>query len=231
MHILNSTSLVSTTCTAEFSAKPKVREVSSQTAVTFPPILPKEVEDLLKKYHFIDNNDETESCEKEVDTSMMDISTLRRKLFILRPETPTDEYFGFDSQRLDLSPAPGTPELTQCCDDKSGANQTNNDSYGSDMFGELSPIQHCTPVSTSNDVSMLSEYGSDKTPSRRQTCKRFKKKGKNLSESFCFLSDDFKENNVDNLLSDSFDRPKRFARFDSGFADKEEDSKLADFMQ
>jgi hypothetical protein len=256
MKIVNSTALL-----AEPSESPAYelkRDIATQTALTFPPILPKEVEDLLKKYRFIENN-ESQRCEElEDDTlditsqsnkSMMDISVLRRKLFINRPESPSDDmpYETFGAQlHLEFSPPPRTPELSRSCNKApvDSAALKSNDSFGSDMFGELSPIQACSSPSFSNDVSMISDRGQEQTPSRKG-CRRLKKKGKNLSESFCLLQNEFngcsnddgvlsdKENQIDSIVTREIvsDPPKRFARFDSGFSN-DEDSKLsADFMQ
>lgn len=195
-------------------------DVATQTALTLPAKLPKEVEDLLKKYQLFDNeNDETDSAETEAldstsqsNRSMMDVSTLRRKLFINRPTTPTDNFMHDELQNADLSPAPRTPELSRGNCDR----QTTSGPFGSE-FGELSPI---SPIyMSSNDVSMLSEFGNDRTPSRGHGCKKLKKKGKNLSESFCLLQNsiDFKD------LQDSTEAPKRF---DSG-CPTDEDSRLS----
>lgn len=197
------------------------KEAASQTLFTFPPKLPKEVEDVLRKYQLLnDENDETENYETETldlttqsNRSMMDVSTLRRKLFINRPTTPND-FVPDELYNVDLSPAPRTPELTN----KSCDRPATNGSFGSE-FGELSPI---SPINmSSNDVSMMSECGNDRTP-RGFGCKKMKKKGKNLSESFCLLqhSEEFKDHH------DSIEAPKRF---DSGFP-TDEDSKLS-FMQ
>lgn len=192
-------------------------EIATQTSITLPPTLPKEVENLLKKYQFMDeDNDEMDNCEMEAldvtshsNRSMMDVSTLRRKLFIIRPATPTDEFKPDELCNADLSPAPRTPELTRGSND----HPANSGSFGSE-FGELSPISSINM--SSNDVSMLSECGKERTPSRGNGCKKMRKKGKNLSESFCLFqnSDEFKDSN---------EAPKRF---DSGFP-TDEDSKLS----
>lgn len=218
---------------------PQTREIASQTALTLPPELPKEVEDLLMKYNIIYSNDKTQSFEKEtLDTtsqsnqSMMDVSTLRRKLFINRPTTPSDGY-AFDNSNLNLSPAPRTPELTKSCDVLDGE-ASKNDSFGSepDNFDwQLSPIRAFSPANlSSNDVSMLSENGHDKTPSRGQGCK--KPKGKNLHSSFCLImqnsSDDL--HGEEFLPAESIKGPvtkQTFRRFDSGFPADDEESKLS----
>lgn len=236
MKIVNSTVLHPCQSSSSADTSQPKRDIATQTAFTFPPILPKEIEDLFMKYRHDDEN----ACDSEsmvtLDTteqnnrSMMDISVLRRKLFINQPESPyCDDAFG-DHLGLELSPPPRTPELTGSCNKQvnHSANLKSNDS-----FGDLSPISRdCS--SPSLDISMMSDCGQEKTPSRKEELKKLKKKGKNLSESFCFLQNEFqddlasdKENNFKNLLSE----PKRFGRFDSGFS-ADEDSKLsAEFMQ
>lgn len=207
--------------------------MASQTLYTFPPTLPRELEELLKKYHIVD-------CDADMTTtgfldntsdsnrSMMDVSVLRRKLFINHPESPecddtSDECFGAD---LNFSPPPRTPELTRYSDDKAVNSATptrkRNDSFG-DMFGELSPIRSCSsPVEVTHDISMLSDCGKEQTPSGRKG-RALKTKGKNLSESFTIAQNDVfaDKNQVDELLT----KPKRFGRFDSGF-DADEDSNM-----
>jgi len=142
------------------------RDIATQTALTFPPILPKEVENVLKKYNLLLNHEEEPSSALDCsvdnnDRSMMDVSTLRRKLFIKPPESPPrisgDDSFALD---INLSPAPKTPELTRSSIREtigSAPMMRSNDSFGSDMFGELSPIQCASPQlspSNNDDVSM-----------------------------------------------------------------------------
>lgn len=210
MKIVNSTALISNNLPSAELLRPEKSDQSSQTTLSFPPKLPKELEDLLKKYEFIE--EETDCA----NGSMMDISTLRRKLFIQAPESP--EEFNEESFCGDLSPPPRTPELTK---DKNttSSQECANDSFGSDMFGELSPIRKCSSPQVSADVSMVSDFGHE-TPSRGFYRK---KKGKNLSESFLSLQHEFdeKENNQ-TIVKEA----KRFARFDSGFPN-DEDSKLS----
>lgn len=210
----------------------KSRDVASQTVYTFPPTLPRELEELLKKYRFTESDADTTTTgfldnTNDSNRSMMDVSVLRRKLFINPPETPecddtSDECFGAD---LNFSPPPRTPELTRYSDDQvvNSATRKRNDSFG-DMFGELSPIRSCSsPVEVTHDISMLSDCGKEQTPSGRK-CRALKTKGKNLSESFTIAQNDVsadKENQVDELLT----KPKRFGRFDSGF-DADEDSSM-----
>lgn len=215
--IANSTALISNNLpNAEPQQNcPKRSDAASQTALTFPPKLPKEVEDLLKKYQFFEDEDANESIDK--NGSMMDISTLRRKLFIQKPDSPQPEDYDDESFGVHLSPPPRTPELTTGCDDNAAnsANLKGNDSFGSDMFGELSPIRKCSsPEIYSHDVSMMSDCGHEKTPSRGYFSR--KKKGKNLSESFCLLQHEFTEEFTENTIVK--EPPKRFTRFDSGFS-------------
>lgn len=246
-NIVNSTALLTSCVMSQVAdaGKHSKREIASQTVLTFPPILPKEVEELLKNYHYIDNNDaDLKEFDSTTDSnrSMMDISTLRRKLFINRPESPCCSSLEFLG--VNLSPAPQTPELTLSCQAMNSA--TRRDSFSCDMFGELSPIQACSSPMISNDISMTSDFGHE-TPSRRNFGRKtLQKKGKNLSESFCLLQNDFfdeasSENQVVEAIKEfpqnsfsvihSESVPLRFGRFDSGFP-ADDDSKLsAEFMQ
>lgn len=211
------------------------RDAVTQTAISLPPILPREVEDMLKRYQLINNdndlsrsNVEDEALDSSLSNrSMMDVSTLRRKLFINRPQTPTDNNELFNSCNVELSPAPRTPQLVRNSSElKHISLSAGNDSFSTDMFGELSPIKACTPIMTSSqDVSMMSENGHEKTPSRGHVRGKLRK-GKNLSESFCMLQDEFKENIEDLLPGTTKVTPKRFGRFDSGFS-ADEDSKFS----
>lgn len=213
---------------------PKRSDAASQTALTFPPTLPKEVEELLKKYQFFEDDEANESIDK--NGSMMDISTLRRKLFIQKPDSPQLDDYEDESFGVHLSPPPRTPELTTGCDDNAvnSANLKGNDSFGSDMFGELSPIRACSsPEIHSNDVSMMSDCGHEKTPSRGYFSR--KKKGKNLSESFCLLQHEFTEEFTEGFAEKDNtivkEPPKRFTRFDSGFSADEDSKFSAENMQ
>lgn len=140
---------------------------STQTALSFPPILPKDVEDILKRFTIIEESSSSNNMsanEEDGDRSMMDISTLRRKLFIKQPESPEfDDSYSDDTFAIHLSPAPNTPEFA-----KSGkrVSEDGNNSISSDMFGELSPISmpersfDCSsPMSSHqlNDISMASD--------------------------------------------------------------------------
>lgn len=231
MRIANSTV---NACSKAYKEVPDKREIASQTALTFPPELPKEVEDLLKKYHFITDDTQSlqseDSDESQNNRSMMDISTLRRKLFINRPETPSEG--STTNHSINLSPAPGTPELTRSvCEVTKHETVKSIDSFGSDHDNfdwQLSPIQALSPVNvSSNDVSMVSELGHDKTPLRGQSCKKLKKKGKNLHSSFCLIQSSSEDLQSEVFLSETVQAPKRFGRFDSGFPGDDEESKLS----
>lgn len=243
-HIVNSTALPQNF--AKFienrSECVQRHDVASQTVYSFPPILPKEIEDLLKKFRHDESQENefntTEKCylntSSQSNRTMMDISVLRRKLFINHPDSPEcedsipSESFG---AHLNFSPPPRTPELTRNADDQvvNSATQKSNDSFG-DMFGELSPIRSCSsPTELTHDISMLSDCGREQTPSLRRY-RNLKTKGKNLSESFTKFKDEVlcdKENQLDDLLT----KPKRFERFDSGFSADEDFKASAEFMQ
>lgn len=90
-----------------------------QTILTFPPILPKEVEDILAPYFsFHDNQQQTHESIIELDNSIdhdARDASLRRKLFNCSAASTASEGDRDDSLgNLDmrsLSPAPGTPEV------------------------------------------------------------------------------------------------------------------------
>lgn len=163
----NKTSAMIST-TSSFCRLNKRRDITTQTALSFPPNLPREIEDLLRQYQINDTTDDKLDLVKDdVDgnSSMMDISTLRRKLFIQCPESPeyvSDEAF---AANVNLSPAPKTPELTRSSFMSSQAKNNENafDVINGDMFGELSPIcnndssANCSPALSSNDISMTSD--------------------------------------------------------------------------
>lgn len=213
------------------------RDVESQTTLTFPSVLPQEVEEVLKKFNII-NDDGCENIAKQEDDneenrSMMDVSTLRRKLFINRPDSPETNLSTYDCYNVNLSPPPRTPELAgkESSAREIGIN-CESDSFG-DMFGEISPIEVLSPGFNNSvtDVSMTSDCH-EKTPSRREACIRLKRK--NLSESFCLMqnSEDFQDQ-IEDLLPEtrSVCPIKSFGRFDSGFP-AEEDSKFSsEYMQ
>lgn len=121
---------------------------STQTALSFPPILPKEIEDLLKRFQIEDSpsiNIEVEEEEKDEgcsgDRSMMDISTLRRKLFMKQPDSPEHNVScSDDTFAIHLSPAPRTPQLAKSSNSVRIIEDDENNFISSDMFGELSPI-------------------------------------------------------------------------------------------
>lgn len=141
---------------------------STQTALSFPPILPKEIEDLLKRFQIEDSNNKSFNEEDESrsgDRSMMDISTLRRKLFIKQPDSPEFNVSCSDDKfAVHLSPAPDSPQLAKSSNNLKIIEDGNN-SISSDMFGELSPISmpersfDCSsPMSSHlNDISMTSD--------------------------------------------------------------------------
>lgn len=229
-----STTAVASTSAAIFSVnqiRTEKRDMTTQTALSFPPNLPREIEDLLMQYQLTDEcntNDEGEN-----DRSMMDISTLRRKLFIL-PETPergeplAHENFAID---LNLSPAPRTPELNEfsrhslqlkfasagssalVTSDKINADDAKGQliqEIDGDLFGELSPIgkfDSSSPnsslimSSSTHDISMASDFGTqEQTPTgSRLRCNKLKKK--RLSDSFSMLNNEDslcdKENNFE----------------------------------
>lgn len=215
-------------------------DVASQTVYSFPPILPKEIEDLLKKFRHDESQENefntTVKClldtSSQSNRSMMDVSVLRRKLFINRPDSPECDDMPRESfgSHLNFSPPPRTPELTRNCDDQvvNSATKMRDDSFG-DMFGELSPIRSCSsPAEFSHDISMLSDCGKEQTPSIRRN-RNLKAKRKNLSESFTKFKDEVlsdKENQMEDLLT----KPIRFERFDSGFSADEDFKASAEFM-
>jgi len=224
-NIVNSTALL-----PDNSATHQKRDIASQTVLTFPPTLPKEIEDLLKNFRYNDNQEnrnfeETLDTTNQSDRSMMDISVLRRKLFISHESPVVQESFG-SHLNLDFSPPPRTPELTTSCVN-SGTLRC-SDSFNSDMFGELSPIRACSSPAFTNDISMISDCAQEKTPKTKGKALK-KKKGKNLSQSFCQIEQfpDDKESLIENPLL-----PESQPHFDSGFSDEKSVShKLSELMQ
>lgn len=164
--IYNSTALPDNNSSCHVSKIKEIKEkrdITTQTALSFPPNLPKEIEDLLKKYQLDESACNSDNNSDDANHSMMDISTLRRKLFIKPPESPERPQLcdSDDNFAIHLSPAPQTPELTRCNYNKDGDN-----SLSSDMFGDMSPISlrnesfnHSSPVSSPNpnDISMASD--------------------------------------------------------------------------
>lgn len=162
--------------------KVKLCDSVTQTMLTFPPQLTPEMEEVLKQFNlFQDDQQQDYQDEQIIDESkaMMDLSTLRRKLFINQPTTPSSPAISMnDSLAIHLSPPPKTPDLfvsTLCHvlylissntslsylqSYKEKANSAkmcnqHNSSFGSDIFGELSPIMNFSR-SSSCDVSMIS---------------------------------------------------------------------------
>ncbi|CRK96707.1 CLUMA_CG009956, isoform A, partial [Clunio marinus] len=238
--------------TGKNSNKKGTLDAVSQTNISFPRKLPKAIEDLLQSFS-CETRDEVKSSEEEDsanqhDNSMMEISELRRKLFIDHHAESSPRESESPLKNVHLSPPPRTPELTK-------SNVMEDDCFEYEMFGKLSPIYACSspqvspdisPIpATSNDVSMLSNYACDATPFRKNCRKKLVKKlcGKNLSESFGQLesefademtieekghSNDSSDGKVDNKFKkNSLEVPEtnvRFKCFDSGFLGAEDDS-------
>lgn len=215
------------------------KEIACQTQLTLPPQLPREVEAMLRKYNMLTDNDHDEMANTSDlaagNSSMMNISTLRKKLFIQHTESPEiHDRSPCAVATVSLSPPPRTPDL-KICDHDAASDVLNSakfkvNSTSIDLFGELSPIQklspcELSPCNMSIDVSMRSN---DKTPLR--VLRKYPKK--NLSESFCLMQEDddgeLEENEAS--IAQTFDEDKRnfhgnssngrirFGRFDSGFA-------------
>jgi hypothetical protein len=179
-----------------FSSKP-YQQYHAQS--TNPPnrMLPNEIKDFSTPSHDYDfrcdetkifsyndsskNNDDEDELDSNIsgnenDKSMMDVSTLRRKLFIHRPSSPFGNDCSSDNAidlELNLSPAPKTPELHRFRIDQHhhhhqqqcGEVLSENAMISSDLFGELSPIANTSAVaslncssalSSCNDISMMS---------------------------------------------------------------------------
>lgn len=187
---------------------------------------------MLRKYNMLNVDEDEAGHDVSHNNSMMNISTLRKKLFIQHmesPELPNDQV-----NAVALSPPPRTPDLKQSCDHDDAAaadnviNSAKINSTSIDLFGELSPIHMSSPylLSPCNmsfggaDVSMRSN---DKTPLR--VLRKYPKK--NLSESFCMMQEDAdtdemfdEEKRIFRIKSDGSSSSSsriRFGRFDSGF--------------
>lgn len=174
-------SSINSNCHTNKPSDKNKREIATQTALSFPPILPKEIEDLLQRYHVseddsacninsdFENTDNGDGDGGANDESMMDICTLRRKLFIKTPDSPELTFRGRcsdDAFAAHLSPAPKTPQLTKSIPIlKLPSYHDGENSLSSDMFGELSPIlmpvgcfDCSSPMSSpNNDISMISD--------------------------------------------------------------------------
>lgn len=118
----------------------------AQTTLTFPPDLPKEVEDVLKKYSIF-NEDQQQNLsldhsmsDTDKSNQFMDISTLRRKLFGAKHIPQEVDSDDLDSPIIirNISRTPArSPDL--------GLHEIKakmDDSLCSEMFGELSPISN-----------------------------------------------------------------------------------------
>lgn len=98
--------------------KVKLCDSVTQTMLTFPPQLTPEMEEILKKFNLFQDDQQQDyqddQDEQIIDESkaMMDLSTLRRKLFINQPTTPSTPGMSMDeSLAIHLSPPPRTPDL------------------------------------------------------------------------------------------------------------------------
>lgn len=95
--------------------KVKLCDSVTQTMLTFPPKLTPAMEEVLKQFNlFQDDQQQDYQDEQIIDESkaMMDLSTLRRKLFINQPTTPSSPAISMDdSLAIHLSPPPKTPDL------------------------------------------------------------------------------------------------------------------------
>lgn len=248
------------------------RDMLTQTDLSFPPNLPKEVEDCFKKFtqNFDDdcNNVKRSDEEREEDAetsfngdrSMMDISTLRRKLFINHVEESSEReslnYEDFGRDLNNLSPAPCSPEF-ELSRQKRNSFETSvdehsikaNNTLADQIFGEMSPIanlSHSSPIMSSSmqDISMSSDFaGRDYTPiASRHRSNKLKKK--RLSDSFSMLHNEEeslsdKENNFECQFQQASTKCTNkqnqaiFPRYDSGF--REENSNQmnysSEFMQ
>lgn len=190
----------------------KRRDSVSQTTLTFPPTLSKEVEDMLQKFQICDEDDDkrTDDSLPDNDKSMMDLSTLRRKLFI-NPSTPKhlimDEEVSYE---INLSPAPKTPDLAIPKRVMSSAQKMQNLSFGSDMFGELSPIGNTNSSFGNMDISIdMNATPSSRIPKLQSKAEKKSFKRKNLSNSFCLLHKELNDS-MDEMVSNRSSNNKSF---------------------
>ncbi|CAO1437992.1 unnamed protein product [Diamesa serratosioi] len=212
--------------------KVKLCDSVTQTMLTFPPQLTPEMEEMLKKFNLFQDDQQQDYQDEQIideSKSMMDLSTLRRKLFINQPTTPSRSVISMDdSLAIHLSPPPKTPDLFSHKDKANSAQMYNklNNSFDSDIFGELSPIMNFSR-SSSCDISMISAKNAttEKTPSSRNTKRVEKKvfKRKNLSTSFCMALNEFGDNNSkeneEAITKTCGTDQSLFPRMDSGFND------------
>ena len=112
--IINSTALVGTSDNMSIK-KVKLCDSVTQTMLTFPPQLTPEMEEMLKKFNLFQDDQQQDYQDEQIideSKSMMDLSTLRRKLFINQPTSPTSPTTSMDDRlAIHLSPPPKTPDL------------------------------------------------------------------------------------------------------------------------
>lgn len=91
----------------------RIRDSSSQTMLSFPPILPPEIEAILKPYFNYQENQQQELDFKEnlVDYEARD-ALLRRKLFDINDFQEIEEPLIYEYDHF--SPPPKSPELVSC---------------------------------------------------------------------------------------------------------------------
>ncbi|KAL5291133.1 BORA family protein [Megaselia abdita] len=108
----------------------RIRDSSSQTILSFPPILPPEVEEILKPFFNFQENQQQELDYQEnfVDYEARD-ALLRRKLFDINDYQDIEEPIIYEYDHF--SPPPKSPELDS---------KPFNDSLDKNSFGSLSPI-------------------------------------------------------------------------------------------
>ena len=112
--IINSTAFTSKSDNVPVK-KVKLCDSVTQTMLTFPPQLTPEMEDILKQFNLFQDDQQQDYQDEEIideSKAMMDLSTLRRKLFINQPTTPSSSAISMDeSLAIHLSPPPKTPDL------------------------------------------------------------------------------------------------------------------------
>uniref|UniRef100_A0A336KAC7 Protein aurora borealis n=1 Tax=Culicoides sonorensis TaxID=179676 RepID=A0A336KAC7_CULSO len=184
------------------SGSKRVRNGICQTELTFPPILPKEIEDLLSTFCTF-TQDQQQSltpndCDTTVDYEARDLS-LRRKLFDVSvgPSTSDlhDSLHDIDLQAL--SPPPKTPEL----DKQRIKNRTRN--FGTPLGSRSNILSENSPINISISPVKNDTFGSlspiSKVSSTTPTVKHIKKRVSSTSS----LSDDKENINNENSSSNS----------------------------